>query len=892
MKRNPFSANGSKIGLLSLLLGALLLTGCSGESGDSSSGASSASSTSESLTPNDYYDPDNFIAPDNTVTTSKLVTYEGPSLLKSSEKVSVAVNGTDLFVYETRVNHGRVFSWAVSDAMSQLVNFSFEGKIHLDVTIADTEITSAVLRPLSYGIAPSFKGNTISFDLEASGNYVLEWNDSSENALQIFANPLEINPITEEDAKNDSNIIYVGPGIYEAGAFPIKDNTTIYLAGGAYVYGQFSAEGVKNVTIKGRGIVSGSIYSRNSENEYTIPVVMRKVSNLVIEDITFLDPAGWTLHLWKCENVKVNNVKIITARSNGDGISIQSCSNVEVNGGYVRSWDDSLVVKNSDMGSTKDINIHDVVVWTDLAQSMEVGYETYGPTMENITFENITVVHAMHKAVISLHNCDQAKITNVNYKNITVEDAETLGDDRNDGENDFLIDFTIAYNAEWTKSGEKRGAVDGVTIENVKVYKMADSVTARMRGEDNDSLIKNVKIKGLEIEGKQIEKAEDLSLATNEFVSSITFEKMDKVVGRYFTLPYKLALSDQNLSKTAIKSVEQEGLIVPKFAYYQGEDSFIGVKASSEGISSATHGAGSKTTTPGDDGSGEFIGNDSKASYAFDGDYSTKYVSGEWKGEANEFATLTLDFASVTNVGVIRLHGEKDNPYSLSYTIQIWARKKKSGSTEMSEKYTRLVTSKTYTMSPASGNLIDINLPTQDFAGIQLRFMHIEGVKAPKHYVVSEVEFYPPSLTYMKSIVDASEHNDVYPVGKTVDGDPTGTSYYESKGLPAHIVIDLGDVYTLQKLVLSLPPVLTWSARTQNIEISVSDSNLEYKSGSTEFKTAIEAKDYLFDPQTGNRVILDMNNEKCRYLKIVINSNDASGGYGGQLSEISAYGVK
>ena len=33
---------------------------------------------------------------------------------------------------------------------------------------------------------------------------------------------------------------------------------------------------------------------------------------------------------------------------------------------------------------------------------------------------------------------------NVTYKNITVEDAQMLGDDRNDGENDFLIDFKIA----------------------------------------------------------------------------------------------------------------------------------------------------------------------------------------------------------------------------------------------------------------------------------------------------------------------------------------------------------------------------------------------------------------------------------------------------------------
>ena len=104
-------------------------------------------------------------------------------------------------------------------------------------------------------------------------------------------------------------------------------------------------------------------------------------------------------------------------------------------------------------------------------------------------------------------------------------------------------------------------------------------------------------------------------------------------------------------------------------------------------------------------------------------------------------------------------------------------------------------------------------------------------------------------------------------------------------------MIDLADVYRLEKLVLALPPLLTWGARTQNIEISVSDSNQKYSS-STKFSVTVPATDYLFDPASGNRVILDLDRVACRYLKVIINSNTANGGYGAQLSEISAYGVK
>lgn len=41
-------------------------------------------------------------------------------------------------------------------------------------------------------------------------------------------------------------------------------------------------------------------------------------------------------------------------------------------------------------GSTNYITFDNCVLWTDLAQSMEVGFECVGVTMNNIVFQNIT----------------------------------------------------------------------------------------------------------------------------------------------------------------------------------------------------------------------------------------------------------------------------------------------------------------------------------------------------------------------------------------------------------------------------------------------------------------------------------------------------------------------
>lgn len=193
-----------KVSAFALVLMSLALSAC----GPSEPSSSSSEGGNSSQGANEYYNPDNFVTPANEVTTTKLVTYDGPNLLESSKKVSVKANGQQLFVYETLVNHAREFTWAAPTTYTQAVLFDFEGKVHLDITITDQTIESAVLRPLVYGITPSFTSNTISFDLTASGNYVVEYNNDPTTAIQIFTNPIEEDPITEEEAafRTPSNI--------------------------------------------------------------------------------------------------------------------------------------------------------------------------------------------------------------------------------------------------------------------------------------------------------------------------------------------------------------------------------------------------------------------------------------------------------------------------------------------------------------------------------------------------------------------------------------------------------------------------------------------------------------------------------------------------------------
>lgn len=837
-----------------------------------------------------YYNENNFIPSEKKVTETKLVTYDGPSYLKSSSTLHAKVEGVELFVYETRVNHERQFSWTTPSDVVPVVLFDFEGKVHMEVEVME-DVSSALVSPQVYGIKPSINSKTISFDLSYPGNYVLEYNNDSNKALHIFANPIEKNPITEEMASNDDSIIYIGPGVYKADAIPVESNKTIYFAGGSFVYGQIRGEDLENVTIRGRGILSGAIYHRRSESEYTIPIEIRTSNNIRIEDIAILDPAGWTIALYRSTNVTLENVKIISSRQNGDGISVQSCSDVNVRGGFVRTWDDSLVVKNVDGYSTSNITFDGVVVWTDLAQSMEVGYEAHGEKMEDITFQNIIVVHNFHKAVISIHNADDAQISHVTYKNIIVEDAQTLGDNRNDGENDFLIDICVLYNVDWSQSTNIKGTIRDVTIENVKVYQMADTVVSRINGYSATSNISNVHIKDLEICGKQIKKLDELNILMNNYSSNVDYTNNKTAIGASITLPYRLDLAGTTATKTSKDNIEQEGMLVPEFARSKGDLPYIGVASNISSTVKATHSAGTKTTTPDDDGSGDFSKSPTIPAAVTDKQLDTIWQNAEWKNEDDEFAALTIDFkGELLNVGVVRILGNRENDFYYTYSFQVWGKKLKTDGT-INDKYTRLVGLKDYEMSPGSGNCIDVNITTQKYAGIQIRLYRGDLVSSPSHYEISEVQFFEPSLSYNKAIVDSTPHNDVYNVEKVVDGDATGTSYYESNALPAHIVIDLGDVYSVSTIVLSLPPSLMWNTRTQEIEIQASNSNASYSASTTSFTTIAAKKGYVFDPQLGNRNIIQLDTPiEARYIKVIISSNDISGGYAAQLSEISVYG--
>lgn len=425
--------------------------------------------------------------------------YAMPDVMPESASCRVWVDGQEAAVIDTAVNLTRVWTSRPPTTLSPVVRFALDKTAEITVRFTGKNIESAVVRPLAEEITPAIDGDTVVFTLDHPAWLTVEINGGQEGALHLFAET------ADAEIPAGENVLVYRDGLHDIGTVELKSGQTVYLYPGAVVRGQFTAYHAENIRILGHGIIDGSAFHRWEQQ--TVPIDFSYCENVQIVDVTILDPAAWTLNLYHCDDVRIDRVKIIGARSNSDGITLQSCKNVTVRDCFVRGWDDNLVVKGYD-GNVSDISFSDCVLWTDLAQSCEVGYETRADVMENISFENITVLHANHKPVISIHNSDNALIRNVVFRNITVEDCNLA---QGDGA-EFLIDLTTTK-SQWSKTKE-RGNIRDVLIENVTVLS-GKLPSVRIFAFSKDYTVDGVVIRNLTLLGKKILSFDDLRYTEN-----------------------------------------------------------------------------------------------------------------------------------------------------------------------------------------------------------------------------------------------------------------------------------------------------------------------------------------------------------------------------------------
>ena len=387
-----------------------------------------------------------------------------------------------------------------------IAKFDCPAKLNIEF---DEDVESVTVRPLRYHIQGKIKnGRTVEIDLEKNCNISIEINQTAEGGLLFYGGVApEVNPDAYE------NIISFGKGEHFADIIEIKqDNTLVYLEEGAVVNGKILAENRKNIAIDGYGTLTMQNYTKGSGRDTSI--LLRYCKEIEIRNILVKDSCNWHVNIWGCENVHINNVRLLSYRPNTDGFDICSSRNVLVENCMTRLWDDSLVVKGMDAGDVENVTFRNCVLWNDFARPMEIGVCTRADKMHHIFFENIDVIHSVTGyPIMGIHHGDRAEIYDVKFEDIRIE--ETPGAQ--------LIDFRITDSV-WNKETEK-GRIHDVIFRNIEsIGKKEMEVLpyhSRLSGYSAESNIEKILFENIRMQGKCARTIEELGVDIYDFVSDV-----------------------------------------------------------------------------------------------------------------------------------------------------------------------------------------------------------------------------------------------------------------------------------------------------------------------------------------------------------------------------------
>lgn len=239
---------------------------------------------------------------------------------------------------------------ALADA-SHWTSISYGNNGHsldIEITLASKEnIESVEVFPGRYNLQPKLENGKAYLTLDAPERYIyLVINGNKEQPLFLFIDPLEENPLSE----GDDGVLYFGPGIHEIGKdFEIpQDINTVYLALGSYVKGSIYADGRSNISIRGRGILTGDGYGLDTDVNAGVHFKGSGTGQL-IEGITSIRPVKY--HIISQGTLHTRHVKCFSYNHTSDGIvagenSLTENSFFKVNDDVIKLYYDNQIVRD------------------------------------------------------------------------------------------------------------------------------------------------------------------------------------------------------------------------------------------------------------------------------------------------------------------------------------------------------------------------------------------------------------------------------------------------------------------------------------------------------------------------------------------------------------------
>lgn len=455
---------------------------------------------------------------------------------------SVTVDGRKIKCHRCRVSkmpfntvwpgHQRPIEQTEVDSF---ISFDMDSPADIRVKLArrpeDIEI-----RPLNKNIEYEVFGDEVYFSIKKAGQYTFEA-DGRHNVLHIFANPKE-NSDTENVTYKFEN------GVFDVGRLHLQSNESVYIGAGAVVYGEIDSTDSENIRIFGRGILDGSKIPRSSGNCEIGKdglVNFTRCRNVSLDGIILRDACMWTVTSINCTELDFRNVKVIGMwRYNSDGFDFVNSQNVHVADCFLRTFDDSIVLKGLRLDSKKEIEkmnlenylVENCVIWCDWGGALEIGAETVADEYKNIIFRNCSIIRT-DQGAMRIHSGDRAEIHDVLYENIDIEyskyDRKNIYQESDDMEYNpgdepahdaFIKDWM--YCGVWSDDNIL-GHVHDIRYSNIRIIKddAVPTPAAVFEGGDETHVIENITVENVTVNGEKI----DFQTKENSFAKNINIRR-------------------------------------------------------------------------------------------------------------------------------------------------------------------------------------------------------------------------------------------------------------------------------------------------------------------------------------------------------------------------------
>ncbi len=513
-----------------------------------------------------------------------------PESQQKSTLYGITVNGTPVIAEFSRVSampfntpwpgHQRDKSQTEE---SPFISFECDEKVVIEVT-TQKEIKKAIVRPLSKEVTVDItSSNTVKFELEKFGGYVLEIN-GLHNPLNIFFNPVR-DFAAEASAKKQEGrkVYYFGSGVHEIGEMEIESHSTVTIDGGGVVYGNISAFNAEDIEINGYGVIDGSCEIRDtkdkrrllipvfgnspfwvsakfdSENPYftfdkqKFDAFMKETAclkgllrfyfckNVKCEGVIMRDSSTFCAVPAACDNVVFNNVKTIGMwRYNSDGIDIFNSSNVTVQNCFLRNFDDVMVIKGIvgwDFKNNEDITVDNCVLWCDWGAACEIGAETNAPEYKNIVFKNCDILYDAAGAMIRIHHHNRADVHDMKYENMHLEFHVDQMNSELQENDDHVYKYkpgtqpgaiTVVVTDQFLYGiNNDKGCIHDIEFNNIFMH-LEEGISIKpqisVKGYSKECNIKNINFLNIYINGKKVNNTDELNITINEFATNVNFD--------------------------------------------------------------------------------------------------------------------------------------------------------------------------------------------------------------------------------------------------------------------------------------------------------------------------------------------------------------------------------